>query len=296
MTATSSSTTGTAASLPTSPGRRQRCCTTRTRSTGATRWSTWWTSTTTTRRPPLRVLRGAGRRERRWRGRLRRAAARQRPGRRVDDRRRLHDAGDACEHHCGPTDPVRGEPMMPSVRNGIRPAQEKGPTGAGSGAILAMHTAAQYEEKGGSVTVSIGEGAQRPGLTLSLAPAGAPRRAPTGSGRTKSTPAPRAGAGVGRRRRGRAGQLRAAAAEVAAGRAPRDLQGLDTGDRGCKSERASEPSIPGRGRPCRSSFRRAVHRGVGTGRAPGLAVRDPPFRRRGKGQAAVGQENANARD
>lgn len=35
---------------------------------------------------------------------------------------------------------------------------------------LAMHTAAQYEESGGSVTVSVGEEAQRPGLTLSLAP------------------------------------------------------------------------------------------------------------------------------
>ena len=58
--------------------------------------------------------------------------------------------------------------MMPSMRNGIRPAQEEGPTEAGSGAIRAMHTAAQYEEKGCCVTVSIGEGAQRPGLTLSL--------------------------------------------------------------------------------------------------------------------------------
>ena len=35
---------------------------------------------------------------------------------------------------------------------------------------LAMHTAAHYEERGGSVTVSVGEGARQPGLTLSLAP------------------------------------------------------------------------------------------------------------------------------
>ena len=34
-----------------------------------------------------------------------------------------------------------------------------------------MHTAAHYEESGGRLTVSVGEGAQRPSLTLSLAPA-----------------------------------------------------------------------------------------------------------------------------
>ena len=42
------------------------------------------------------------------------------------------------------------------------------PTGAGSDALLAMYPAAQYGEKGGSVTVSIGEDARQPGLTLSL--------------------------------------------------------------------------------------------------------------------------------
>ena len=31
--------------------------------------------------------------------------------------------------------------MTPNVRNGIRPAQEKGPTKAGGGATLAMPTA-----------------------------------------------------------------------------------------------------------------------------------------------------------
>ena len=30
--------------------------------------------------------------------------------------------------------------MMPSVRNGIRPTREKGPTEAGSVATLALHT------------------------------------------------------------------------------------------------------------------------------------------------------------
>ena len=38
------------------------------------------------------------------------------------------------------------------------------------GRMLALHSASHYAERGGSVTVSVGEGAQRPGLTLSLAP------------------------------------------------------------------------------------------------------------------------------
>ena len=36
--------------------------------------------------------------------------------------------------------------------------------------LLALHEAEGYEERGASVTFSVGEGAQRPGLTLSLAP------------------------------------------------------------------------------------------------------------------------------
>ena len=36
--------------------------------------------------------------------------------------------------------------MTPSLRNRVRPAQEKGPTEAGSGAMFAMHTAARCEE------------------------------------------------------------------------------------------------------------------------------------------------------
>ena len=42
--------------------------------------------------------------------------------------------------------------MTPGVRNGTRPAQEKDPTEAGSGAMLAMHTAAYCEESGGVTT------------------------------------------------------------------------------------------------------------------------------------------------
>ena len=42
--------------------------------------------------------------------------------------------------------------MTPSVRNGIRPAHEKGPTEAGSGAMLAMHPAGHREESGGVTT------------------------------------------------------------------------------------------------------------------------------------------------
>ncbi len=38
------------------------------------------------------------------------------------------------------------------------------------GRMLALHSAAHYEERGGAVTVSVGEGAERPGLTLSLSP------------------------------------------------------------------------------------------------------------------------------
>ena len=38
------------------------------------------------------------------------------------------------------------------------------------GRMLALHTASAYAERGGSVTVSVGEGAERPGLTLSVAP------------------------------------------------------------------------------------------------------------------------------
>lgn len=38
------------------------------------------------------------------------------------------------------------------------------------GRMLALHSAAHYEERGGGVTVSVGEGPQRPGLTVSLAP------------------------------------------------------------------------------------------------------------------------------
>ncbi len=55
-----------------------------------------------------------------------------------------------------------------------RPGAGDATTGTGEGpdrrraAILDMYTAAQYGEKGGSVTVSIGEDAQQPGLTLSL--------------------------------------------------------------------------------------------------------------------------------
>ena len=36
--------------------------------------------------------------------------------------------------------------------------------------MLALHSVSHYAERGGSVTVSVGEGTQRPGLTLSLAP------------------------------------------------------------------------------------------------------------------------------
>ncbi len=38
------------------------------------------------------------------------------------------------------------------------------------GRMLTLHSAADYAERGGSVTLSVGEGAERPGLTLSLAP------------------------------------------------------------------------------------------------------------------------------
>ena len=38
------------------------------------------------------------------------------------------------------------------------------------GRMLVLHTAAGYKERGASVTVSVGEGARRPGLTLSVAP------------------------------------------------------------------------------------------------------------------------------
>ena len=45
------------------------------------------------------------------------------------------------------------------------------------GRMLALHTASAYAERGGSVTVSVGEGAERPGLALSVAPRwGAARR------------------------------------------------------------------------------------------------------------------------
>ena len=40
----------------------------------------------------------------------------------------------------------------------------------GLGRLLALHSAAGYRERGAALTVSVGEGAQRPGLTLSLAP------------------------------------------------------------------------------------------------------------------------------
>ena len=48
-----------------------------------------------------------------------------------------------------------------------------------------MHTAAHYDETGGSVSVSIREGAQRPGLTLAVAPRRAPPKGP--AGRKRST-------------------------------------------------------------------------------------------------------------
>lgn len=38
------------------------------------------------------------------------------------------------------------------------------------GRMLALHSAAHYEERGASATVSVGEGAERPGLTLSVTP------------------------------------------------------------------------------------------------------------------------------
>ena len=38
------------------------------------------------------------------------------------------------------------------------------------GRMLALHTASHYAERGGSVTLSVGEGTERPGLTLWLAP------------------------------------------------------------------------------------------------------------------------------
>ena len=136
----------------------------------------------------------------------------QRPRRRVDDRGRLHDAGGAGEHHCGSTDPMRAAPMMPSMRNGIRPAQEEGPTEAGRGAIRAMHTAAQYGEKGCSVTRQ-----HRRRRSAARPDAVAPNPLGRRAGRRHALagpglPAPRAGTGVGRRRRARAGQLPAAAA------------------------------------------------------------------------------------
>jgi len=48
----------------------------------------------------------------------------------------------------------------------------------GMGRLLALHAAAGYREHGGAVTLSVGEGARQPGLTLSLSPRwGAPATA-----------------------------------------------------------------------------------------------------------------------
>ena len=44
------------------------------------------------------------------------------------------------------------------------------------GRMLALHTASAYAERGASVSVSVGEGAERPGLTLSVAPRGGAAR------------------------------------------------------------------------------------------------------------------------
>ena len=40
----------------------------------------------------------------------------------------------------------------------------------GVGRMLALHSAESYQERGAAVTVSVGEGARRPGLTVSLSP------------------------------------------------------------------------------------------------------------------------------
>lgn len=145
---------------------------------------------------------------------------------------------------------------------------------------LAMHTAAQYEERGGSVTVSVGEGARQPGLTLSLAPRwGAAQGAdmlwqdqvyrPLGMG-----PETDDGAVDGLRLPKRL--LVAPFATYGSGYGGRRMAG--------RREPGRDRHRRGDARACRV-LRRALHGGDGPGGPPGDAVRDRAVRSAAGGDA-----------